>query len=49
VLAISFGGESSGRFVNGVLGSVYKEMGEPGKNDTRGEKEGDEKAKEVSE
>lgn len=30
-LAKSFGGESSGRFVNGVLGAVYKEIGEPGK------------------
>ncbi|MCD6177813.1 transcription antitermination factor NusB [bacterium] len=25
-LAKSFGGESSGRFINGVLGTVYKEM-----------------------
>ena len=32
-LAKSFGGESSGRFINGVLGTVYKEMGEPGKED----------------
>jgi transcription antitermination protein NusB len=32
-LAKSFGGETSGRFVNGVLGAVYREMGEPGKND----------------
>lgn len=32
-LAKSFGGDASGRFVNGVLGAVYKEMGEPGKND----------------
>jgi N utilization substance protein B len=32
-LAKSFGGESSGRFVNGVLGTVYREMGEPMKND----------------
>jgi len=32
-LAKKFGGETSGRFVNGVLGAVYKEMGEPGKND----------------
>jgi N utilization substance protein B len=32
-LAKSFGGESSGRFINGVLGTVYKEMGEPGKDD----------------
>ncbi len=30
-LAKSYGGESSGRFVNGVLGAVYKEIGEPGK------------------
>jgi N utilization substance protein B len=32
-LAKQFGGETSGRFVNGVLGAVYKEMGEPGKNE----------------
>jgi len=32
-LAKTFGGDNSGRFVNGVLGAVYKEMGEPGKND----------------
>ncbi|MDP2651340.1 MAG: transcription antitermination factor NusB [bacterium] len=32
-LAKAFGGETSGRFVNGVLGAVYKEMGEPGKDD----------------
>lgn len=32
-LAKSFGGESSGKFVNGVLGTVYREIGEPGKND----------------
>ncbi len=31
-LAKTFGGENSGRFVNGVLGAVYKEMGEPGKD-----------------
>ena len=30
-LAKTFGGETSGRFVNGVLGAVYKELGEPGK------------------
>ncbi len=28
-----FGGENSGRFVNGVLGAVYKELGEPGKDE----------------
>jgi N utilization substance protein B len=33
-LAKVFGGESSGRFINGVLGAVYKEIGEPGKEDT---------------
>jgi len=33
-LAKSFGGETSGKFVNGVLGAVYKEMGEPGKDDS---------------
>lgn len=33
-LAKEFGGESSGRFVNGVLGAVYKEMGEPEKEQT---------------
>lgn len=32
-LAKAFGGESSGRFVNGVLGTVYREMGEPMKDD----------------
>ena len=31
-LAKTFGGESSGRFVNGVLGTIYKEMGEVEKN-----------------
>ncbi len=31
-LAKSFGGESSGKFVNGVLGTVYREIGEPGKD-----------------
>ena len=37
-LAKTFGGESSGRFVNGVLGTVYKELGEPGKNDVPAKK-----------
>ncbi|NLE07456.1 MAG: transcription antitermination factor NusB [Parcubacteria group bacterium] len=31
-LAKKFGGETSSKFVNGVLGAVYKEMGEPGKD-----------------
>jgi N utilization substance protein B len=32
-LAKNYGGDTSGRFVNGVLGAVYKEIGEPGKNE----------------
>ena len=31
-LAKSFGGDSSGKFINGVLGTVYREIGEPGKD-----------------
>lgn len=33
-LAKQFGGENSSRFVNGVLGAVYKEIGEPGKDES---------------
>jgi N utilization substance protein B len=33
-LAKSYGGENSGKFINGVLGAVYKEIGEPGKDET---------------
>ncbi len=33
-LAKSFGSDMSPKFVNGVLGAVYKEMGEPGKLET---------------
>ena len=32
-IAKNFGGETSGKFVNGVLGTVYREIGEPGKDD----------------
>lgn len=32
-LAKRFGGSSSGKFVNGVLGAIYKQMGEPRKNE----------------
>ena len=32
-LAKSFGGDSSGKFVNGVLGTVYREIGEPQKDE----------------
>ena len=39
-LAKTFGGDSSGRFVNGVLGAVYKELGEPGKDEQGSKKNG---------
>ena len=32
-LAKTFGSDSSPRFVNGVLGTIYREMGEPMKDD----------------
>lgn len=42
-LAKNFGGESSGRFINGVLGTIYREIGEPGKDDApKNKKEEDE-------
>ena len=31
-LAKAYGGDSSSRFVNGVLGTIYREIGEPDKN-----------------
>jgi N utilization substance protein B len=40
-LAKQFGGENSSRFVNGVLGAVYKEIGEPGKEETGKKKKKD--------
>lgn len=33
-LAKTFGGENSGKFVNGVLGTIYRELGEPGKEES---------------
>ncbi len=45
-LAKTYGGESSGRFVNGVLGTIYREMGEPLKDDRR-EREVTEKGSEL--
>ncbi len=42
-LAKAFGGESSGKFVNGVLGAVYKELGEPGKDEVAKDKKVHEK------
>lgn len=39
-LAKTFGGDASGRFVNGVLGSVYRELGSPRKDEApKAEKE----------
>lgn len=40
-LAKKFGGDSSGKFVNGVLGAVYKEIGEPGKDEVSRKKKMD--------
>jgi len=40
-LAKTFGGESSSKFVNGVLGAVYKELGEPGKDESKSKKRRD--------
>jgi N utilization substance protein B len=37
-LAKEFGSDTSGRFINGVLGAVYTELGEPGKNETSSKK-----------
>ena len=37
-LAKTFGGENSGKFINGVLGAVYKEIGEPQKDETGAKK-----------
>jgi len=41
-LAKTFGGENSSKFVNGVLGAVYKEIGEPGKEQVSTKKNIDE-------
>ncbi len=38
-LAKTYGGENSGKFINGVLGTVYRELGEPMKNDFSKNKE----------
>ena len=40
-LAKTFGGDASGKFVNGVLGTIYREIGEPGKDDAPKKKEED--------
>lgn len=41
-LAKTFGGENSSKFINGVLGAVYKEIGEPGKDEISKKKKKDE-------
>ena len=38
-LAKTFGGESSGKFINGVLGTIYREIGEPMKDHKPPEKD----------
>ncbi len=40
-LGKTYGGENSGKFINGVLGAVYKEMGEPEKDQKSKPKKGD--------
>ncbi len=38
-IAKNYGGPNSGKFINGVLGTIYREIGEPGKNDQPKSKE----------
>ncbi len=47
-LAKTFGGENSGKFVNGVLGAVYKEIGEPGKEQVSKKKNTDKEPVDIS-
>jgi len=44
-LAKSFSGSTSSKFVNGVLGAVYRELGEPGKDEKRKSKKNIDKSK----
>ncbi len=37
-IAKNYGGPNSGKFINGVLGTVYRELGEPGKDEKPPEK-----------
>ncbi len=49
-LAKSYGGPNSGKFINGVLGTIYREIGEPGKEHKKEEnKEKKEGAEEKTE
>lgn len=45
-VAKNYGGPNSGKFINGVLGTVYRELGEPGKDDKAPVKEEDDAKKE---
>ena len=47
-LAKTFGGENSGKFVNGVLGAVYKEIGEPDKEQVSKKKNNDKEPVDIS-
>lgn len=47
-LAKTFGGESSGKFINGVLGTIYREIGEPMKDHKPDKKEDKESADDPS-
>ena len=41
-LAKTYGGQNSGKFINGVLGTIYREIGEPDQDPERhGKKEKD--------
>lgn len=49
-IAKEFGGDKSGKFVNGVLGAVYKELGEPdkaGKSKKQQQEEGNQKSDQI--
>jgi len=45
-LAKTYGGPSSGKFVNGVLGTIYREIGEPRKDETSDDKKKESEEKE---
>ena len=47
-LAKTFGGENSSKFINGVLGAVYKEIGEPGKDDISKKKKKDDEPVDIT-
>ncbi len=48
-LAKNFGGDASGKFVNGVLGTIYREIGEPGKDDAPPKKSAEKQTENVVE